>query len=157
VTTLMTDLVLEKIGGNNFDEFLSLIEQLAQYEKLTPPDAEAKERLRNDAIRPNPAYEACLGRYNGIAAGYVTFYFTYSTFLARPTLYLEDIFVREEYRHRGFGETLIDYCRSIAKERGCGRMEWMVLTWNKPALQFYEKSGAQRLDWYVYRLNREQL
>ena len=150
-------LEIARVDRENFGAFVHLIESLAEYEHLSPPDSAAKERLREDALGKNPRYEAYIAVLDGKPVGYITFYFTYSTFLALPTLYLEDIFVLAEYRGQGVGQRLIGFCRSEAKTRGCGRMEWMVLDWNEPAIQFYEKSGAQRLGWYVYRLRRDQL
>ena len=149
----MTRIAIEKLTKENFPEFISLIEKLADYEKLTPPDENAKSRLESDAFCENPKYEAYLALINGIPAGYITFYFTYSTFLAKPTFYLEDIFVLEECRKQGIGRKLFDFCRSEAKARGCGRMDWTVLTWNQPSIHFYEKAGAERQDWYLYRLD----
>jgi len=90
--------------------------------------------------------------------GYALHFFTYSSFLARPTLYLEDLFVLEEYRAKGVGFGLFKRCVDEAISKGCGRMEWAVLTWNKKALDFYEQIGARRLsDWYFYRLDQEGL
>jgi len=153
----MTVPVMEKVDAHNFPEFLSLIRSLADFEHLVPPDAAAEDRLRADALGVSPRYEAYLAKTGTTPAGYVTFYFTYSTFLARPSLYLEDIFVPEKYRGQGIGRHMLEFCRKIARERGCGRMEWMVLDWNEPAIRFYTKSGAKRLGWYVYRLDREDL
>ncbi|MFA6363274.1 GNAT family N-acetyltransferase [Methanoregula sp.] len=153
----MTALAMEKVSDTNFGVFVNLIEKLAEYEKLLPPDADARERLAADALGEHPKYEAYLGKTGDTAFGYVTFYFTYSTFLARPTLYLEDIFVCEEYRGQGLGRAMLEFCRKVARDRGCGRMEWMVLDWNLPAIRFYEKTGARRLPWYVYRLDHDQL
>jgi len=153
----MIALAMEKVCDTNFGVFVNLIEKLAEYEKLPPPDADARERLATDALGEHPKYEAYLGKTGDTAIGYVTFYFTYSTFLARPTLYLEDIFVREEYRGKGLGREMLNFCRNVARDRGCGRMEWMVLDWNLPAIRFYEKTGARRLAWYVYRLDHDQL
>jgi GNAT superfamily N-acetyltransferase len=90
--------------------------------------------------------------------GYATYYFTYSTFLARPTLYLEDIFVMPSYRGRGAGRALFRACAAEAVRRGCGRMEWQVLDWNAPAIEFYQRSGARLLDdWRVCRLTGDAL
>lgn len=153
----MTEFTIEKLTEDNFPEFIFLIEKLADYEKLTPPDEDAKIRLEMDAFCKNPKYEAYLAVLNGTPAGYITFYFTYSTFLAKPTLYLEDIFVSEEFRKQGIGRKLFDFCRSEAKARGCGRMDWTVLTWNQPSIDFYEKAGAERQDWYLYRLEGDRI
>ena len=88
--------------------------------------------------------------------GYALYFYTYSSFLARPSLYLEDLFVLERYRRRGAGFALFRRCVEEAIKRRCGRMEWAVLTWNEKALEFYEKLGAKRLDdWYVYRLDEK--
>jgi GNAT superfamily N-acetyltransferase len=152
----MDRLTVENVDAGNIQEFLGLIEKLAEYEHLAPPDERAKERLKAGALSGTPRYAAYIGRVDGIAVAYVTFFFTYSTFLARPTLYLEDIFVLDEYRNRGIGRQMFDLCRGRAKECGCGRMEWMVLTWNEPAIQFYEKCGGERLDWYVYRMEHPE-
>ena len=148
---------IKKVTPDNFDKFTGLIEKLAGYEKLTPPDDAAKKRLGEDALSENPRYEAYLGFLNGDAAGYITIYYTYSTFLAKPTLYLEDIFVLEECRKKGLGKALFEFCRNIARTKGCGRMDWTVLTWNEPSIRFYEKQGGERQDWYLYRLEGDAI
>lgn len=153
----MPEFTIERVTEKTFPDFLHLLEELARYEHLDPPDEHARYRLRDDMMQNIPKYEAYLGRSGGKPAGFVTFCFTYSTFLARPTLYLEDIFVLEQYRNQGLGTRLFSFCRNEARVRGCGRMDWMVLMWNKPSIQFYEKIGATRLGWHAYRLERGQL
>lgn len=148
---------IEKVTAASFPDLLQLIDGLAGYEHIDPPDEAARERLFADAFSDPPRYEAYLAMIGDVPAGYVTFYSTYSTFLAQPSFYLEDIFVREEFRHRGIGGELFSFCRKLARERGCGRMDWQVLTWNEPAIRFYERSGGKRLDWYSYRIGREEL
>jgi GNAT superfamily N-acetyltransferase len=148
---------IEPVTPATFPALLQLITGLAEYEHLDPPDEAARDRLFADAFSDPPGYEAYLAMADGIPAGYVTFYLTYSTFLARPSLYLEDIYVRVEFRHRGIGRELFRFCRDIARERGCGRMDWQVLTWNDPAIRFYEQAGGKRLEWYSYRIGREEL
>jgi len=148
---------IEPVTPASFPDLLRLIEGLAEYEHLDPPEEAARERLFADAFSHPPRYEAFLAIADGVPAGYVTFYCTYSTFLARPSLYLEDIFVREEFRHRGIGHELFSFCRKLARERGCGRMDWQVLTWNEPSIRFYEQAGGKRLDWYSYRIGHEEL
>jgi GNAT superfamily N-acetyltransferase len=148
----MPEFSLERVTDETFADFLSLLEELARYEHLDPPDEPAKSRLREDLLGSRPRYEAYLGRLGDQPVGFVTFCFTYSTFRARPTLYLEDIFVSEPYRNRGLGTRLFTFCKDEARARGCGRMDWMVLIWNKPSIRFYEKIGATRLGWYTYRL-----
>ncbi|MBN1194594.1 MAG: GNAT family N-acetyltransferase [Methanomicrobiaceae archaeon] len=152
----MPFITIEKVDPASFPEFLHLIDKLAEYEHLAPPDDEAKKRLRADGLSARPRYEAYLGYLDGIAVGYVTFYLTYSTFLARPTLFLEDIFVLEAHRKTGIGRAMFDFCRREAADRGCGRLDWMVLTWNEPAIRFYERCGGTRQDWYVYRIEGDR-
>ncbi len=153
----MTKITIDKLNEDNFYDFTALIAKLAGYEKLLPPDEDAVIRLKNDAFSDNPKYEAYVLYADDTPAGYITFYFTYSTFLAKQTLYLEDIFVAEEFRSKGLGKTLFEFCKKEAKIRGCGRMDWTVLTWNEPSVKFYEKLGGKRQDWYLYRLDEEQL
>ena len=95
--------VLQKVTSKTFDDFLGLIDKLAAYEKLAPPDEEAKNRLRRDCISDKPKYQAFIGKVGGKYVSYVIYFFTYSSFLALPTLFLEDIFVLEEYRRHGVG------------------------------------------------------
>jgi len=151
------EIVIDRVNSENFEEFFFLINKLAEYEKLTPPDAEAKARLKKDGLSTEPRYEAYLGKLGEKAVGYIIFFLTYSSFLALPTLYLEDIFVLEEYRRKGIGQQLFEFCIKQAKDRGCSRIELCVLNWNVPALKFYEKNHAMRLDWTFYRLNRKQI
>lgn len=127
--------------------------QLADYEKLTPPGKEEIQRLRNDAFGPSPRFELLMAFTGGEAIAYAVFFMTYSTFLALPTLYLEDIFVKPSRRREGVGRKMFTQLASTAKERNCGRMEWSVLRWNTLALDFYRKMGAEELkEWTYYRL-----
>lgn len=147
---------IEKVEGANVHHLIDLIGQLADFESLAPPDAEAMERLARDATTYRKLFDASIALVGDRAVGYVTYYFTYSTFLARPTLFLEDIFVIKEYRKKGVGRELFRYCVNEARTRRCGRMEWTVLTWNKDAIDFYEKLGGKRIDWYLYRLGEKE-
>ena len=152
------ELKIEKINHENFNEFLYLIEKLAEYEKLDPPDRQAKHRLRVDGLRENPKYEAYLAKLNDIYVGYVIYFMNYSSFLALPTLYLEDIFVLKEQRKEGIGQKLFNFCIKKAKEKNCGRVEWHVLDWNKLGIDFYEKNHAEHLsNWLYYRLDKDQI
>jgi GNAT superfamily N-acetyltransferase len=151
------DSIIEPISTDNFDDFIYLIDQLAAYEKLTPPDLEAKARLRRDGLGDECKYHAYIARVNDKPVAYLIFMYTYSSFLAKPTFYIEDIFVLEEYRRKGIGEELFRFCSKLALDHGCGRIEFCVLTWNEPAIQFYEKNNAKRLDWYFYRMDEDQL
>jgi GNAT superfamily N-acetyltransferase len=151
------DFVIERVNEQNFNEFLSLIEKLAEYEKLTPPDEGARARLKEHGLSDSPKYEAFIARTNGNAVAYLIYFFNYSSFLALPTLYIEDIFVLKEQRRQGIGSRVFEFCVSQAREHGCGRIEFCVLTWNEPAISFYEKNNAERLDWYFYRLDSAAL
>jgi GNAT superfamily N-acetyltransferase len=137
-----------------------LITALAEFEKLTPPDAGAQDRLIQDGFGERPRFETWLAFEKEATepVGYAVFFETYSTFLARPTLYLEDLFVLPSHRRRGLGGALLRRCIELAFERGCGRMEWSCLDWNTKAQAVYEGLGARRLkEWYPYRLTSEQM
>jgi GNAT superfamily N-acetyltransferase len=135
------------------DALLALVDALAEYEKLPPPAADARDRLLNDAFGPRPRFDVLFAEAEGALAGYALFFETYSSFLARPTLYLEDLFVRPERRGGGHGLRLFRAVAAEARRRGCGRMEWAVLKWNQLAIDFYDRLGGAALDgWQVYRL-----
>jgi GNAT superfamily N-acetyltransferase len=137
--------------------FLELLVELARFEHLEPPNVEAKSRIVQDIFKKKRArlFVASSGKKY---VGYALYFYTYSSFLAAPTLYLEDIFILEKFRRQGIGLALFIRCVREAVKEGCGRMEWSVLTWNKNAIEFYDKLGARRLDeWYAYRLTAEKL
>jgi len=139
---------------------LKLIIALAQFEKLTPPDADAQRRLLEDGFGERPRFETWLAFGPGVKdpVGYALIFETYSSFLARPTLYLEDIFVLPEHRGGGIGSALLRHCIRLAHERDCGRIEWTCLDWNTKAQAFYDRLGARKLsEWYLYRLTRESI
>jgi GNAT superfamily N-acetyltransferase len=147
--------IIEKINTETFDDFLGLIDNLAEYENLSPPDEEAKRRLRRDCLSDKPKYEAFVGKVGNKPVSYIIYFFTYSSFLALPTLFLEDIFVLKNCRRQGIGQKMFDFLKEIAKSEGCGRIEFTVLKWNKSAQEFYEKNRAKRLEWFLYRLVKE--
>jgi GNAT superfamily N-acetyltransferase len=135
---------------------LDVIRALADYEKLDPPDPAAQQRLVRDIFGDRPRLEAYLAFVDGVPAAYALILETYSSFLALPTLYLEDIFVRTEFRGRGAGAALFLEIVAEADRRGCGRMEWVVLDWNRLAQDFYARFGAAHLqDWMTMRLTRD--
>ena len=141
------------LTSDRFDDFISLINALADYEHLSRPDVAAIERLRRDALGPQPRFEAALAVNAGVAVGYATWFHTYSTFLAKPTMYLEDLFVREDARESGAGSALFEHVRTLGANRGCGRMEWQVLDWNMLAREFYHRRQATWMkDWLLYRV-----
>lgn len=139
------------------ESLLELIRALAEYEKLDPPDSLAQQRLVEDIFGSKPRLEAWLAWADGVPAGYALILETYSSFLALPTLYLEDLFVLPEFRGRRVGAALFERMVQEADERGCGRMEWTVLDWNTLAQDFYAKYGAaHQSDWQYWRLTRDQ-
>jgi GNAT superfamily N-acetyltransferase len=137
---------------------LDMIHALAEYEKLGHMVTATEERLRETLFSINPAAEVLLAHCERECAGFAVFFATYSTFLAQPGLYLEDLYVKPHLRGKGIGSALLKQLVRIATERGCGRLEWGVLDWNLPSIQFYKKLGAVPLDeWTKYRLTREVL
>lgn len=139
---------------------LSFIRGLAAYERLAH-ECEATEARLEATLFPAagpPAAHVLIGEIDGIASGFALYFFNYSTFLARPGLYLEDLFVLPERRGSGLGKALLLGLAAVARERGCGRMEWSVLDWNEPAIGFYKKLGARPMSgWTVFRLDGEAL
>ena len=156
----VTDFItLRRAERADADLLLRLITALAEFENLPPPDAEARARLIEHGFGEHPKFEAWLAECDGVPGpvGYAFLFETYSTFLARPTLYLEDLFVLPDYRGRGVGSALLRHCVRLAHERGCGRMEWTCLDWNTSAQAVYEKLGARRMsEWYLYRLTQDK-
>jgi GNAT superfamily N-acetyltransferase len=146
------------LAPDDVPTLLALIDALADYEHLPRPDGAARERLGHDATATPPRFEALLAELAGEVVGYAIYFETYSTFLALPTLYLEDLFVLPEARCHGAGGALFQACAREAVRRGCGRMEWQVLTWNQLALDFYARFAAQPLDdWRPHRLTGDTL
>jgi GNAT superfamily N-acetyltransferase len=140
---------------------LEFIRELATFEKLLD-ECEATEGLLARTLFPtdgNPPAASCVLAFAGAApAGFAIYFFNYSTFLARPGLYLEDLFVRPEFRGKGLGKALLLHLAQLANARGCGRMEWSVLDWNRPAIEFYESLGARRMrEWQICRLTGPSL
>ena len=136
---------------------LSLIKELAVFEKLAEKVINSEEAVRETLFGPKAYAEAEIAYWDGEPAGMVIFFHNYSTFLGKPGLYIEDLFVREEFRGKGIGKALFLECARLAIERRCGRMEWVVLDWN-PAREFYEKMGAYPLtDWVIYRMDEKTL
>jgi GNAT superfamily N-acetyltransferase len=137
---------------------LRFIKGLAAYEKLTHEVTATEEMLRETLFQGRQVAEILIGEYHGDAVGFALFFHNYSTFLGRPGIYLEDLFVKPEMRGRGFGKVLLAYLAKLATERNCGRVEWAVLDWNEPSIHFYGRLGAVAMDeWTVHRLTGEAL
>ena len=157
-TTVVPGVIIRRARQEDGPAIVRLITALADFEKLPPPDEAAQQRLLSDAFGPKPRFEIFLAEHESEVAGYAFVFETYSTFLALPTLYLEDLFVLPEHRGKKVGYALFLHCAQEAVGRGCGRFEWTVLDWNQHAINFYERLGARHLDdWRIYRLDREGL
>ena len=139
-------------------EILNLIKAIADYEKLLH-EVTATEEILYDSLFARKAAEVLLGEYDGKVIGFALFFHNFSTFTGKPGLYLEDLFVLPEYRHRGFGKQFFSALKQLARDRNCGRMEWICLDWNAPAIQFYTESlkAVPMDEWTVYRLSEEKL
>jgi GNAT superfamily N-acetyltransferase len=135
---------------------LQLIRDLATYERA-PNDVVATEKsLREVLFSAEPAAKVVIAFENAEPVGFAVYFFNFSTWLGRPGLYLEDLFVKPEMRGRGYGRALLVHLAKVARDHNCGRMEWAVLTWNEPAIEFYKKLGAASLDeWRVFRLTSD--
>ena len=137
---------------------LRMIKGLAEYERLADHVTATEEQLRTTLFGARPAAEVIIGYAGGAPAGFALFFQNYSTFLAQPGIYLEDLFVLPEARGHGYGRQLLVHLAKIAAERGCGRVEWSVLNWNNSAAGFYKSLGAVAMnDWTVFRLDGDAL
>jgi GNAT superfamily N-acetyltransferase len=137
---------------------LALIRELATYEKLAHEVVATEATVRETLFGARPAAEALIASVDGVPAGFAIFFSNYSTFLARPGIYLEDLFVKPTFRRRGVGRALFVQVARLAVERRCGRFEWSVLDWNAPAIAFYRSLGALPMsEWTVFRLTGQAL
>ena len=137
---------------------LHFIRELADYERLAHEVVATEESVRETLFGERRYAEVILAEAAGQPVGFALFFHNYSTFLARPGIYLEDLYIRRDLRGRGYGKTLLSHLAKIAKERNCGRLEWAVLNWNEPAIRFYRSLGAMPMDhWTVYRVTGETL
>ena len=137
---------------------MGFIRELADYERLAHEVIADEVSLERFLFGERPAAEALIAEYETTPVGFALFFHTFSTFVGRPGLYLEDLYVRPNMRGKGFGTLLLRHVAQLARERDCGRLEWAVLDWNEPAIRFYENLGARAMDdWTVYRLTDANL
>ena len=137
---------------------LSFIRELAEYEKLSHEVIATEDVLRESLFGERTGAEVVILYHGGSPAGFALFFHNFSTFIGRPGLYLEDLYVKPEMRGRGLGRALLVHLAKLARERGCGRMEWSVLDWNEPAIKLYKGIGAVPMEeWTVYRVTGEAL
>ncbi|HEY5536986.1 MAG TPA: GNAT family N-acetyltransferase [Ignavibacteria bacterium] len=145
---------IRKAIRSDSKEIINLINELAHFEKLTPPGNEASRRLINEAFSRNPRFRILVAEYDKKLIAYAFYFFSYSTFLAKPTLYLEDIYISKNFRSKGLGKSFFTELKKTAKKEKCGRIEWVVLDWNKSAIKFYENLGARAMkEWIFFRLS----
>ena len=131
----------------------SLVRELADYEKLLDEAKATPADFQHELESPNPVIQVLIAEWDGQPAGFALYFFNFSTFVGRPGLYLEDLFVRPAQRKHGIGRALLRELARIAERRGCGRMEWAVLDWNEPALRFYQSLDARQMkEWIIHRL-----
>lgn len=156
----MTSLHIEPATPADVPMILQLIRELAEFERLLHEVTATEEQLHEHLFAPKPKAEVIMGRLQpgGEVAGFALYFHNFSTFLAKPGIYLEDLYVRQQYRGRGYGEQLLRRLAGIALERNCGRLEWSVLDWNQRAIDFYKSLGAAPMnEWTIYRVTGSAL
>ena len=149
---------IEETKPRDFSLILSFVKELAEYERLSQSVTATEDDLREALFGERPVAFAVIGYFEDEPVSFALFFHNFSTFIGRPGLYLEDLYVRPHMRGRGFGRAMLVYLAQVARERRCGRMEWAVLNWNEPAIRFYKSLGARPLDdWIVFRLREDAL
>lgn len=149
----MDEISIRQTGPGDEGILFELIKGLGEYEKLSHEISGSPGLLKEHLFSSNRFAEAILAEFNSIPIGFALFFYNYSTFLTKPGIHLEDLYILPEYRGRGAGKALLKKVESIARERGCGRLEWNVLDWNQPAIDFYKNYGAEILDdWRICRV-----
>ncbi len=150
----MAETLIREATEQDVPLILALIRELADYERLSHEVVATENGLRDSLFGERRYAEVLIAEHGGEAAGFALFFHNFSTFLGRPGLYLEDLYVRPAFRSAGIGKELLVRLASLAKRRGCGRLEWWVLDWNEPAVGFYRSIGAEPMDdWTVYRVS----
>ena len=158
ITTSDPKTVLRFATVDDVGLIFDFIRQLADYEKKTDEVVTDENQLRQSLFGERRVAEVVIASYDGEPAGFALFFHNFSTFLGRPGIYVEDLFVIPEFRGHGIGKILLSFLARLAVERGCGRLEWWVLDSNEPAIRFYERLGAKAMDeWTVYRVTGDAL
>ena len=154
----VTDFQIRPARVQDVPVILQLIRDLATYERAPDEVTATEEQLVDVLFGERPAAEVLLAFEGELPVGFAVYFYNFSTWLGRPGLYLEDLFVKPEKRGKGYGRALLVELAKIARDRGCGRMEWAVLNWNEPAIKFYRALGAKPMDeWTVFRLTRDEI
>lgn len=158
IKTTIHGLVLRKALVEDVSLILDFIKALADYERMSDEVMATEETVRKTLFGDTPYAEVILAEFEGKAAGFALFFHNYSTFVSKPGLYLEDIFIYPEYRGKGIGKLMMQYLARLTVERDCGRFEWSCLKWNKPSLDFYDSLGAVKMnDWIILRVSGKNL
>lgn len=154
----MADIRIDPATPADVPTIRTLIRELAEFERLLHEANATEEQLRDSLFGPNPGAEVVMARIGDEVAGFALFFHNFSTFLGKRGLYLEDLYVRPQFRGKGCGEALLRHLARLALERDCGRFEWSVLDWNQRAIDFYTSLGAVPMnDWTTYRVTGEAL
>ena len=152
------NLSIQPATSEDADDILMLIQGLADYEKLSHEVVATREKIIETLFGEKPFAECLLAKIEGQTVGFALFFYSYSTFLGQPGIYLEDLFVQPDFRGKGIGRKLLQAVAQIATKRNCGRLEWAVLDWNKPAIDFYDSLAATPMrEWFTYRLSGDTL
>lgn len=152
------DIIIRPAAPTDVALILAFVQELAEYERLSHLVTATEQTLRDSLFGPHPGAEVLLAFEREAPAGFAVFFHNFSTFLGRRGLWLEDLYVKPEFRGQGYGRKLLLHVGRIAHERGCGRLEWAVLDWNTPAIEFYKSLGAVPLDdWTIFRVTGESL
>ena len=149
---------IRNASANDIPVILQFIRELAEYEKAPQQAVATPEDIRRDGFSTNPKFRVLIAEWEGEPAGFTLFFYHYSTWVGRPTLFLEDVFVRPRFRGKGIGKALLLRLAKIVVEEGCGRFEWQVLDWNTRAVEFYQSLGARLMkEWLTMRVSGEEL
>ncbi len=158
VSTKIDDFIIRKAEKADASLVLDFIKKLAAYERLSHEVVATEEQLTKYLFGEEQVAEVVIGYYRDVPVGFALYFYNFSTFLAKPGIYLEDLYVLEEQRGKGFGKSLLSYLARLAVEKDCGRLEWAVLDWNEPSIKFYKSLGANIMDeWLVNRLTGDGL
>ena len=156
--TTPQDFEIKAATASDAPVILSFIKKLAVYEKLADEVTATEDTLRETLFGERRYAEVIIGYHRNEPVGFALFFHNYSTFLGRPGIYLEDLYVDEQHRGKGFGKALLAHLARLTKERNCGRLEWSVLDWNEPSINFYKSLGARPMDdWTIFRVTGESL
>ncbi|MNI24635.1 MULTISPECIES: GNAT family N-acetyltransferase [Clostridium] len=157
IDTKFDDFKLRFAEEKDTEIILGFIKELAEYENLLN-EVLATEEILKKSIFERKVAEVVIGEYQGKAVGFILFFYNFSTFIGKPGIYLEDLYIQPHMRGKGFGKVFLSFLAKLAVERDCGRLEWSCLDWNEPSIKFYKSLGAIPMDeWTVYRLHKDSL